>query len=133
MDAIAQAQDARDRIIAEVLSHAAKTWPDRWHELRPLPFRFASWVGYDLDGRTDIQWFDSIGFRLSEKAQRLARYTARLEAIDPEHRLLRTLRAALARAGARTKYFALTLGVSGQSVSARVYLGESLSITKTKN
>ena len=106
MAAIAQAQDARDSIVGEVLSHAARTWPDRWHELRPQPFRFASWVGYDMDGRTDIQWFDSIGFRLSEKAQRLARYTASLEAIDPAHTLLGTLRAALAHADARVKDFA---------------------------
>src|SRR3546814_1119011 len=70
MEAIARAQDARDRIVGQVLTHAAANWPDRWHELRPLPFRFASWVGYDMDGRTDIKWYDSIRFRLAEKAQR---------------------------------------------------------------
>ena len=55
---------------------AQQAFPDRWHEARPLPFRFASWVGYDMDGRTDIKWYTSIAFRLAEKAQRLDRYAA---------------------------------------------------------
>src|SRR3546814_17012032 len=100
-EAIARAQDARDRIVGQVLTHAAANWPDRWHELRPLPFRFASWVGYDMDGRTDIKWYDSIRFRLAEKAQRLARYISALEAIDPAHRLLGILRPASAYTEAR--------------------------------
>jgi phosphoenolpyruvate carboxylase len=56
MKAIAHAQEARDVLVRAVLGHAARTWPDRWQELAPLPFRFASWVGYDMDGRTDITW-----------------------------------------------------------------------------
>ena len=106
MRAIAHAQDARDAIVGEVLEHAAGKWPQDWLDLAPLPFRFASWVGYDMDGRTDIKWFDSIGFRLSEKAERLARYTASLEAIDAEHPLLDTLRGALSYAQARAADFA---------------------------
>ncbi len=106
MRAIAHAQDARDQIVSELLSHAAHTWPDQWNDLAPLPFRFASWVGYDMDGRTDIKWFDSIGFRLREKAERLGRYTASLEAIDPAHTLLATLRSATAYAEARAADFA---------------------------
>ena len=94
MRAIGHAQDARDAIVAQVLSHARKTWPGTWGELRPLPFRFASWVGYDMDGRTDITWSNSVGFRLAEKAQRLERYCKALEQIDASHRLLRELRPA---------------------------------------
>ena len=105
MRAIAHAQDARDKIVGELLSHAATTWPSEWHDLAPLPFRFASWVGYDMDGRTDIKWFDSIGFRLREKAERLGRYTASLEAIDAQHKLLDTLRPAHTYAQARADDF----------------------------
>jgi len=105
MRAIAHAQTARDEIVSEVLAHAAQQWPDQWHALAPLPFRFASWVGYDMDGRTDIKWYDSIGFRLNEKAERLARYTASLEAIDSAHPLLDTLRPALAYSQARAGDF----------------------------
>lgn len=106
MAAMARAQDARDAIVARLLGEARSRWPQDWASLRPLPFRFASWVGYDMDGRTDIGWHTSIGFRLSEKAERLARYTAQLEAIDPAHPLLGTLRPATAFAKARAEDFA---------------------------
>ena len=74
MDAMARGQDARDRISAQLLDIAAARWPKRWKSLQPMPVRFASWVGYDMDGRTDIGWSTSIRYRLEEKAQRLARY-----------------------------------------------------------
>ena len=94
MRALAHAQDARDEIVLQVLRHAAGNWPKQWLELVPLPFRFASWVGYDMDGRTDIKWHTSIGFRLAEKAERLGRYAHTLKSIDPDHELIDTLRAA---------------------------------------
>jgi phosphoenolpyruvate carboxylase len=106
MAAMARAQDARDVIVARLLTEAQARWPEAWRSLRPLPFRFASWVGYDMDGRTDIGWHTSIGFRLAEKAERLARYTASLEALDPAHALLATLRPAAAFAAARAADFA---------------------------
>jgi len=56
---------------ALVLDIARKHFPDRWHELRPDLISLASWVGYDLDGRTDIHWGRSIAFRLEEKAIQL--------------------------------------------------------------
>ncbi|QKG70612.1 phosphoenolpyruvate carboxylase [Erythrobacter mangrovi] len=105
MAAIAHAQDARDRIVGAALRSASAAWPQQWHELAPLPFRFASWVGYDMDGRTDIKWYTSIAFRLLEKAERLERYAASLEAIDPQHGLLATLRAAQARTAASAADF----------------------------
>ncbi|MGD9664334.1 MAG: phosphoenolpyruvate carboxylase [Novosphingobium sp.] len=94
MRAIANAATARDSISAQLLAEAASRWPDQWRTLKPLPYRFATWVGYDMDGRTDIGWHVSIGFRLAEKADRLARYLGALEAIDAAHPLLETLRSA---------------------------------------
>ncbi|MDZ4306400.1 phosphoenolpyruvate carboxylase [Allopontixanthobacter sp.] len=105
MDAISHAQDARDTIVSQTLAQARAKWPDRWLELTPLPVRFASWVGYDMDGRTDIDWFDSIGFRLSEKAQRLDRYAASLAGFDSEHPLFAKLRAAAEYTRQRTEDF----------------------------
>jgi len=112
MRALAHAQAARDAIVGRVLAHAQRQWPDRWSELRPVPFRFASWVGYDMDGRTDIGWAQSIGFRLAEKAARLARYVASLEAVDPGHPLLGELRAAAGYAAERAHDFAADLSQS---------------------
>src|SRR5690606_35626272 len=106
MKAIAYAQDARDRLVAGLLEEARQRWPAEWQSFRPLPFRFASWVGYDMDGRTDIKWFRSIGFRLAAKAERLERYAARLDAIDPSHDLLETVRAAGHHAAERAGDFA---------------------------
>lgn len=106
MRAIAHAQDARDAIVMRLLAHAQRTWPDRWTRLAPLPFRFASWVGYDMDGRTDIGWAQSIGFRLAEKAERLARYVSALERIDAAHPLLAELRASSGYAADRARDFA---------------------------
>ncbi|RIV85035.1 phosphoenolpyruvate carboxylase [Aurantiacibacter zhengii] len=109
MRAIAHAQDARDAIVSQLLAHAQEQWPDEWHALSPLPFRFATWVGYDMDGRTDITWSNSIGFRLSEKAERLARYVASLEAIDADHALLSELRPAADYAAERAEDFTADL------------------------
>ncbi len=109
MKAIANAQDARSQIVEEMLGHAAQQWPDQWHSLAPLPFRFASWVGYDMDGRTDIKWYTSIRFRLSEKAERLDRYVADLKAIAPDHELVDTLEKAAANAAASARDFAADL------------------------
>ncbi len=106
MAAMARAQDARDVIVARLLEDAQARWPQEWRALRPLPFRFASWVGYDMDGRTDIGWHTSIAFRLHEKSERLVRYTTSLEALDAAHPLLDTLRPATAFAKARAEDFA---------------------------
>ena len=105
MQAIAHAQDARDAIVRQALEYAREKWPENWLELAPLPVRFASWIGYDMDGRTDIRWFDSIGFRLSEKAERLDRYAAALAALDSEHPLLPQLQAAARYTHERTSDF----------------------------
>jgi phosphoenolpyruvate carboxylase len=117
INAMARAQDARDAIVTRLLEDARSRWPDSWRTLRPLPFRFASWVGYDMDGRTDIGWHTSIAFRLQEKAERLARYTATLEALDPAHPLLGTLRPAAAFAAARAADFTADLS-SAEALAA---------------
>ncbi|ANY19510.1 Phosphoenolpyruvate carboxylase [Tsuneonella dongtanensis] len=103
--AIAHAQDARDAIVGDLLSRARAKWPDRWTEFAPLPFRFATWVGYDMDGRTDIKWYTSIAYRLAEKARRLDRYADRLAQIVTDHELVGTLRSAAAHAARHAAAF----------------------------
>ncbi len=103
--AIERAGAARDRINAALLAHARTRWPGRWLDFRPLPFRFATWVGYDMDGRTDISWTTSIAFRLQEKARRLASYGAALRAIDGGHGLLAEIEGAQAHAAAMAALF----------------------------
>ena len=107
MAALARAQSARDAINAALFAQARQRWPGLWRDLAPLPLRFAHWVGYDMDGRTDISWATSLRYRLSEKAQRLASYAAMLADLAPElaARLLR----AEAQAAAMAERFAADL------------------------
>jgi len=74
MAAIRSAQQARDQLLGILFEVAAESWPQDWRELKPMPYRFATWIGYDMDGRTDVSWSTNISFRLAEKAERLAAY-----------------------------------------------------------
>ncbi len=106
MAALSLAQDARDALNAILFEQAAQFWPGKWRDLKPMPYRFASWVGYDMDGRTDIGWSTSVHYRLGEKTLRLERYAAMLEAIEAAHPLLATLRAAQAHTAEMEALFA---------------------------
>jgi len=108
-NAIERAGHARDRINATLLAHARQRWPGRWLDFRPLPFRFATWVGYDMDGRTDIGWHTSIAFRLREKARRLRTYADGLASLAPDHALIATLEAAQAHASEMAELFSRPL------------------------
>lgn len=82
--AMARGHTARGAITAALFQTARARWPDQWRALQPQPIRFATWVGYDMDGRTDIGWNTCIRYRLSEKAQRLAAYAADLANVAPD-------------------------------------------------
>ena len=60
-------RDAVDALCTALLTAARARWPYRWTELSPCPVVLASWVGYDTDGRVDIQWFDTLRLRLRNK------------------------------------------------------------------
>jgi phosphoenolpyruvate carboxylase len=107
--ALGRAQDARDALTALLFDHAAQLSPDGWRGFRPVPFRFASWVGYDMDGRTDIGWSTSVHYRLQEKTLRLARYAEQLAAIDDSLPTLSILRAAMVHNRAMEEMFARDL------------------------
>ncbi len=84
MDALTRAQGARDAMVRVLLGEARSRWPDQWRSLQPMPLRFATWVGYDMDGRTDISWATSLRYRLDEKSERLASYADALAALAPD-------------------------------------------------
>lgn len=74
LEAIERAFEARNIMSKIILEVASKHYPDEWQKLRPKPFDFATWVGYDMDGRTDISWSVSLSFRLMEKSIKLSQY-----------------------------------------------------------
>ena len=80
-NAIANARDAARTYGDLVLEVARAAFPDSARSLRPVLPSIASWVGYDLDGRTDIHWSQSIALRLREKEAQLGYYAARLAGI----------------------------------------------------
>lgn len=96
--AIGRAQDAIRSLILASLRWLKRRHPDRWREVSPTPVSVATWVGYDLDGRTDIHWATTVRLRLEEKAVQLFRYAKALQKIEAA----RSLAATLAEAGAET-------------------------------
>lgn len=72
--AITNAIGARDKLSLIIFEIAQKYFPNSWQSLSPSPFAFASWVGYDMDGRTDISWHVSIKYRILEKSVRIGLY-----------------------------------------------------------
>ena len=79
---ITHAQDALTAYATRVLDLARRTFPDTWRTLKLSLPTIASWVGYDLDGRTDIHWSQSFALRLHEKAVQLSRYVVDLTALQ---------------------------------------------------
>jgi len=73
-DALDRIQGALNGINAKILDTARKTFPDKWTSLTPHLVDAYSWVGYDIDGRTDITWGDALRLRLQEKRDQLLRY-----------------------------------------------------------
>ena len=57
----------------------------RWRDVVPQLFAVSTWVGYDLDGRSDISWLDSFRLRLSEKKISLDLYIEKLRPYVEAH------------------------------------------------
>lgn len=66
-DAIRNLRDAYEELLHGFYSVAARTYGEDAYKIRPKMTTFASWIGYDLDGRTDIAWTFSFQVRLIEK------------------------------------------------------------------
>ncbi|PPD00439.1 MAG: phosphoenolpyruvate carboxylase [Hyphomicrobium sp.] len=66
-DAIGNLRNAYEELLHGFYSVASRTYGDAAYKVRPKMTTFASWIGYDLDGRTDIAWTFSFQVRLMEK------------------------------------------------------------------
>lgn len=80
--AIHHAQKSVSKYLSAIFEVAQDRFADRWRELRPSAPTLATWVGYDLDGRSDIAWWTSVAFRLREKAEQLSRCKDSLKSIQ---------------------------------------------------
>ncbi|NYZ10964.1 phosphoenolpyruvate carboxylase [Azospirillum sp. RWY-5-1] len=79
--AIANIQAALRRVYALVYQVAAEVYPERWSDVTPRLITVASWVGYDLDGRSDIKWTDTLHKRLKVESQQLRHYIDEIKAV----------------------------------------------------
>jgi len=70
-EAIINLHRALRRAHTAVLEVAEELYPQQWRQLSPRLVTIASWVGYDLDGRSDIGWTDTLQMHLRGHAQRL--------------------------------------------------------------
>jgi phosphoenolpyruvate carboxylase len=82
--AIYNLRNAYTELLDSFFSAAAARFGDKAYSLHPKLATFASWVGYDLDGRTDIDWRTSFLLRLQEKRASLVDVRERFLAIKEE-------------------------------------------------
>lgn len=100
--AIEAIQNALLEVRKIALEVAARHYPARWKELNPTFMTVASWVGYDLDGRTDIGWQKTLEKRIGVAASQMERILLRIRALkkrcgDPSGPLATTLSLAESR------------------------------------
>ncbi len=79
IEAIGNIQRALRRVYDIVFDVAAEFYPKEWEKLHPKLLTIATWVGYDLDGRSDIKWSDTLFKRLRVQTAQLEQYLAVVE------------------------------------------------------
>jgi len=80
--AIGNIHKALRRVYAVVFDVAQALYPDHWQTLTPRLLTVASWVGYDLDGRADIRWSDTLSMRMNVERLALSEYLDSLKTMD---------------------------------------------------
>lgn len=87
LEAIGHLQAALRHVFGIAIDVARDAYPARWRELKPRLVTIASWVGYDMDGRSDIKWSDSLVRRLELLVAQIGYYrgevVALLNELDP--------------------------------------------------
>ncbi len=120
---------AMEGLASKIIDHAKTSFPDDWRSLRPVLPSVASWVGYDLDGRTDIEWWHSVALRLSEKAVQLSRYAEKLDQIgtasDAGRKLIGRLKAAAKAAESQASLFRQDLSDPDMLIAAAKGVSEN--------
>ena len=79
--ALDRASDAIAEFSKTSIEILRKRHGGRWREAQIGFVSVGTWVGYDLDGRTDIAWIDMFRFRLAEKSRQIRRYEASINRI----------------------------------------------------
>ena len=83
--AIKSAREAIMSLHKKILTEKCSRNMPGWRDSVPKLFAVSTWVGYDLDGRSDISWLDSFKLRLSEKETSLDLYVEKLAPFLKSH------------------------------------------------
>ena len=67
LNAINNFWDVRRNLCRIINKFGKNKWPKQYKVFKTNIINCSTWVGYDLDGRTDIGWIDSFSLRLKEK------------------------------------------------------------------
>lgn len=81
LQVLANAQAALRRLYEVVFEVAEEAYPADWQTLKPRLITLATWVGYDIDGRSDIKWTDTFNTRLKVQALQLEYYLKSVQAL----------------------------------------------------
>ena len=82
MQALVHARKTIHKINDALLRIRAEKKGDSWRNDLPIMIGVSTWVGYDLDGRSDIGWLDTLVLRIREKHQALSLYCEALSSYD---------------------------------------------------
>ena len=85
MQALGHARAAIRSLHHTILASKRKAGNADWRDVLPVMCAVSTWVGYDLDGRSDITWLDSFALRLVEKHMALDLYVAELSPYVRSH------------------------------------------------
>ncbi len=83
-EAILNMRNAYEDLLNSFFKTAVARYGSDAYKVSPKLATFASWVGYDLDGRTDITWLDSFRLKLQEKEAALRDIRLRFLAIKDQ-------------------------------------------------
>ncbi|MBC6444001.1 MAG: phosphoenolpyruvate carboxylase [Alphaproteobacteria bacterium GM202ARS2] len=80
--ALTHTQQALQRLYGIIIKHGSTLDPARAHTLRPKIITLYSWVGYDIDGRSDISWLNSFKKRLLDQKSQMLHYQRQCQDIS---------------------------------------------------
>ena len=83
--AVLEVRRAIRTICKMALQVARDLYPEDWQNLSPSFLTVASWVGFDLDGRTDIDWSKSLHFRYLSALKGTAELEIQLSSIKSKY------------------------------------------------
>ena len=86
MIALKNLQDALNYFFKQVIFVTKKIYKQQYLKIIPNFFNLHSWVGYDVDGRGDISWIDTLTKRLRLKIEQLQLYKNSISELEKKYK-----------------------------------------------